>query len=450
MERISIREIAAAIGAEYRGDDAFVDYISTDSRDLQGSCLFVALEGERVDGHDYIPQVLQQGAAFAVAHKPVAGWEDRVLYVKDTFGVLMQIAAMYRRKFPIPAVAVTGSVGKTTTKDFIAQVLSAAYCTLKSEGNNNNEIGLPKTVFKLGPQHEAAVFEMGMDHPGDIAKLTRIIRPDIAVITNIGVSHLEHMGSREAILAGKLEITQGMPDGAPLLLCADNDLLATVRQPRLRVLTYGLEQPADITASDIRMEDGGTAFILHYGQEHLDAVIPALGRHNIYNAMAAFGVGICMGMQPESILQALRGYTPSGMRQRLHKHHGYTVVEDCYNASPDSMQAALETLSAMPCTGRRICVFADMLELGSIAEQAHEQVGRQAAGAADVLYTYGTLVALAAQAATAAGMTQVRHFHDKAQLADCLKELLQEGDILWVKGSRGMRLEEVLEELYRS
>ena len=246
MKQMSAYEIAKALNAEYHGEDVAIDHISTDSRDLSGNCLFVALEGERTDGHRYVAAALRGGARLAAVQKPMEGLtpeeESRLLRVENTFYAPLAIAAAYRKRYSLLTVGVTGSVGKTT-KDFIAAVLSARYKTLKSQGNHNNEFGLPVTVFELDPSYQAGVFEMGMDARGDISRLTAVVKPDIGVITNVGVSHLERLGTRENILAAKLEITEGMADGSPLILCGDNDLLSTVEIPRLRVLRYGIEAP---------------------------------------------------------------------------------------------------------------------------------------------------------------------------------------------------------------
>ena len=334
MEQMSAYEIAKALNAEYHGEDVAIDHISTDSRDLSGNCLFVALEGERTDGHRYVAAALRGGARLAAVQKPVEGLtpeeESRLLRVENTFYAPLAIAAAYRRRYSLLTVGVTGSVGKTTTKDFIAAVLSARYKTLKSQGNHNNEFGLPVTVFELDPSYQAGVFEMGMDARGDISRLTAVVKPDIGVITNVGVSHLERLGTRENILAAKLEITEGMADGSPLILCGDNDLLSTVEIPRLRVLRYGIEAPElDARAEEIVTGEGETRFVIVWKGGRYPARIPAMGRHNAMNALAGFLVGIEAGMTPEEAAEALSGYAISGMRQRVRLWNGIKVVEDC-------------------------------------------------------------------------------------------------------------------------
>jgi len=450
MEAMTLKEIAGAMGCA-TGLQGSVTEICTDSRRVTPGCLFVALKGERSDGHDYVAQALEKGAAAAVAAHPVAGVPaGRLLLVADPLASLLDIAARYRAKFPgLRLVGVTGSVGKTTTKDFIACVLSARYRTHKTQGNQNNELGVPLTVFGLTPQHQTAVVEMGMQGLGEIRSLTLALRPAVGVITNIGVSHIQQLGSRENILKAKLELCEGMDDGAPLLLNGDNDLLSGVRVPRLNCIFYGAENPACAIRAGAVAEDGdSTSFTIAAEGGSWPARIPCLGRHNVLNALAAFGVGRQLGIPAEECVAALRRYEPSGMRQRiLRLAGGVTLVEDCYNASPDSMRAALTTLRQFPCAGRRIAVLADMLELGPIAEESHRRVGGLAAGCADLLLCWGPLGRLYAEGARAAGMADPRWFAEKEELTRALCDLVQPGDVVWGKASRGMKLEEALEPL---
>lgn len=449
MERMTIQEIARAIGSQgtYPGE---VDTISTDSRRLPEGCLFVALEGERFDGHDFIPAALRAGAAAAVAHERRDYGPGAVLYAKNTQRALMDIAKAYRAKFSIRCVGVTGSVGKTTTKEMIADVLASTFRTLKTEGNLNNEIGLPKTLFRLDRTTEAAVVEMGMQGLGEIAALADIAKPDIGVITNIGVSHLEQLGSRENILKAKLELADELPDGAPLLLCGDNDLLSQVRIPRLDVLFFGIDNPAcGLRAKDIREGERETSFTLCEGGGELPVTIPCVGRHNVLNALAAFAVGRALAIPPERCAAALRDYLPSGMRQKVVHWQGVTVVEDCYNASPDSMKAAIGTLAGYPCPGRKIAVLGGMLELGAISERAHTEIGAYAAEKGiDLLLAYGGDACYYQQGASEGGISAAL-FGDKAELLRRLMAEIRPGDVVWVKGSRGMRMEEILEGLYK-
>ena len=456
MEPLSLTSIARTLGLD-PAHEAPVTDVCTDSRKAGPGSLFVALKGENFDGHDFVSRALEQGAVCAVVQHPVDGHipAARLMPVEDTQRALLSIAALYRNQFPaLELVGVTGSVGKTTTKDFIACVLSAKYNTHKTQGNQNNEIGVPATIYALTREHEAAVIEMGMSGFGEIRDLTLALRPSVGVITNIGVSHLERLGTRENILKAKMELCEGMADGAPLLLCGDNDLLSTVAEPRLRVILYGIENPAcAIRGTNFSEEGGSTSFVIECEGRRYPASIPCIGRHNVLNALAAFGAGRELGVTPEECTAALKDYVPSGMRQHIVEHNGFTVVEDCYNASPDSMRAALSTLGdyPRPPEGRRIAVLADMLELGSVSQESHRQAGVLASSCCDYLFCYGQLGALIAEGALAAGMDpgRIGSFDDKAALADTLKAMLHPGDVVWVKASRGMKLEDVLRELYR-
>ena len=451
MTELSILQAANAAGAAYSGANAVIRAISTDSRDIPHGCLFIALEGERFDGHAFIEKALEQGAAYALAMRPGSySADERVLTVSDTGQALLDIAGCYRDTMPAKIVGITGSVGKTTTRDMVACVLFAAMPTLCTKANLNNEIGLPKTLLELTPEHRAAVLEMGMDGPGQIRRMAHCARPDVGIITNIGVSHIEHLGSRENILAAKMELCEGMADGATLILCGDDELLKTVKTSRLRVMRYGIyNKENDVLAADIETDSTYTAFTVLYNGKRLPTRIPALGEHNVLAALAAFCAGTTLGIEPERALEALQEFSPTGMRQKMVDCRGFTVVEDCYNASPDSMRAALRTLGTMPCKGRRIAVLSDMLELGGIAEQSHYKIGRLAAeNAVDCLLCTGELAKQYAEGAKQGGLADVRYYSDKASLAGELCAMLKPGDIVWLKASRGMRLEEVLTRIY--
>ena len=451
METVKLTLLAAAMGCE-TAVEADISHICTDTRKLTPGCLFVALKGETFDGHNFVKAALEQGAAAAVVHQPVEDVDqDKLLEVMDTQDALLDMASVYRDRFPeLNLVAVTGSVDKTTTKDFIACVVSAGFHTHKTEGNQNNEIGVPATIYGLNAQHGAAVVEMGMQGLGEILDLTLALHPTVGVITNIGVSHIERLGSRENILQAKLELCEGLADGAPLFLCGDNDLLATVKDPRLDVIFYGVENPGcAIRGKDIEEDGQNTFFVIEAEGQSWAAQIPCVGRHNVLNALAAFGVGRKLGIPAEKCIQALKNYQPSGMRQHIVQCGGAAIVEDCYNASPDSMQAALATLKTYPCKGKRFAVLADMLELGEIAEESHLQVGKLAAESADVLYCCGNFGKLYAQGAQQAGMTDAVWFEDKPALAAALCANVEQGDVVWAKASRGMKLEEVLQPLQK-
>lgn len=450
MEKLTIREIANALGAACPADGEVLS-LCTDSRQITPGCLFVAIQGENFDGHDFIKAALEQGAACALAHHPGDFPKDRVLMVPDTLKALLDLSAWYRGRMPARVVGITGSVGKTTTKEMIAAVLSARFATIKTQGNMNNEIGAPKTLLTINRDTQAAVIEMGMCGFGEIRDLARAARPEIGVITNIGVSHMEQLGSRENILRAKLELAECLPDGAPLFLCGDNDLLSGVKNSRLSIIFYGIDNQNCHICGKIRSSTPlSTEFTIRWQGKTWEASIPGAGRHLVLNALAAFGVGVTMGVEPEEAIAALKAYEPAGMRQKVVEHGGVTVIEDCYNASPDSMAAALDTLSCFPAEGRRIFVASDMLELGAISRRCHRQAGERAAGAGiDLLLAWGEMAEEIVLGARDKGMENARFFREKGELADALAKTVRPGDLVWFKGSRSMKLEEVVQELYR-
>lgn len=451
MDKVSISEIAKCIGAEFKGDD-MVDTFCTDSREVTEGCVFVAIEGERVDGHKYILQALNAGAAYAIAHKSGVYPSHRVLYVKNTRQVLLDIAKMYRNRFEgLKVVGVTGSVGKTTTKEFIWAVMSSQYKTLKSEGNKNTEIGLPQTVFGLDETYEAAVLEMGMCALGEIAELSVAAQPDIGVITNIGVSHLEKLGTRENILRAKLEILKGMKQNSPLIICGDCDLLKNYRNNNFQIIKYGLGEHNQIRATNITEYSSYTDFQIVYNSSVYNARIKTIGNHNVLNALAAFAVGIKLDIAPEQCVKAFENFETSGMRQKIVEHLGFTVVEDCYNANPDSMRAAMETLAKLDKRGKSIAVLGDMLELGSISAKSHTEIGKLVAQLGiDRLFVYGMEATQYIGGARIGGMSTAncKWFSDKDELAKYVRRTLSMGDIVWVKASRGMAFEEILNVIY--
>lgn len=451
MEAIKTSQLAKALNIPCLCEGSITN-ICTDSREVGLGSLFIAIRGERLDGHDYIPQALEQGAACVLAHKEGPWPQERVLRVADTLQGFLSIAAWYRSQFPdLRVVGVTGSVGKTTTKDMLATVLEAGFATVKTQGNQNNEIGMPKTLFSIDAHTQVAVVEMGMCGFGEIRALAQAAQPQAGVITNIGVSHMELLGSRGNILKAKLELAECLPDGAPLLLCGDNDLLAKVTLPRLQVLHYGLHNPyCGIRGEIIKSTPLHTEFIIRWEDQAIVATIPGCGEHLVQNALAAFSLGYLWGIPAQKAVEALQNYQPSGMRQKIVETGGVTVVEDCYNASPDSMAAAIRTLGTFPCQGRRVLVVADMLELGEISPQSHYEVGRQAAKAGvDILLAWGENAQEYIEGAKAAGLENAHFFPQKASLTMAVIETLRPGDLVWFKASRGMKLEEVMKQLYQ-
>ena len=424
--------------------------VVTDSRRVVPGCVFVCFPGEHVDGHAYAAAAYKAGAAYIVANRPVDGVPaERTVVVPSSHHAMVRMAANYRMLFSPRMIGVTGSVGKTTTKEFCYAVLSAFGNTLKTEGNQNNEIGLPNTLFRLEDATEYAVVEMGMSALGEIDRLARAARPSAGIITRIGVSHLENLGSRENILKAKLELCHGLPDGAPLILNADDDLLPAAKLPgRLHPVWFGIDSDADVRAADIAPAEGGTRFTLRdreYGE--YPVFIPTVGRHTVSDALAAYTAATRLGLDPARAAAALANYQTTGMRQRIVQKDGVTIVEDCYNASPDSMKAALEVLRELPAQ-RHIALLGDMLELGGVSEQAHRQVGEWAAEAGvDLLIAYGPQSKAMARAAAAKGVTTL-HCITADDVVGYVRQNVHAGDALLAKASHAMRLEDILARIY--
>lgn len=454
MQPTPIKLLASALGYTMAGEE-LITHVSTDSRDITPGCVFVCVKGARFDGHDFAPEAVRQGASYVVASERVPLTQDKVFYVDNTLDALIKLAGAYRSQFSPITVGVTGSVGKTTTKEFIAAVASRRYKTLKNEGNQNTEIGVPNTIWKLDQSHECAVIEMGQDKMDDILKLTMAVRPDIAVVTSVGTAHIEFLGSRENILRGKLQIADSMGPHAPLILCADNDLLGGITNGYnehlrdKRIVRFGIEaERCDVRAVNIREGERETRFTVRYPGGEVEATIPTIGRHTVLDALAAFAVGLEMKIGPKEIALGLYDYAPAGMRQHIVPCEAITLVEDCYNANPDSMKAALSTFGSMKVRGRRVAVLGDMLELGETAKDAHYEVGRFAAAQGlDLLFCYGRWCLELCRGAKGAGMGEAYYFPTQEEMYQSLRQSLQEGDTVWLKASLGMKLGESVSRL---
>lgn len=444
--RLSLKEISSFCSVQ-TSLEGCVSRISTDSRDVDNETLFVALKGERFDGNDFVEGVLEKGVAAVVCSR-YSGCDNRVIIVEDTGRALLDIAKGYRKKFNIPFVALTGSVGKTTSKGMIYAVVSKKFKTLKTDGNLNNEVGVPKTLFRLEDFYEAAVIEMGMNHFGEISTLSKTVLPDIGVITNVGTAHIENLGSREGILKAKCEILDGMKKGSPLIINGDNDMLSTVKKDDYKIMRFGLEKSNDIYAEDIVPDSNGTKFTVVFGDERAKVFVPAVGIHNVYNALCAMCVGVTLGCTLAQSAEGVADFQPEGMRQKTTEVKGMTFIEDCYNANPDSMKAALETLATLKKT-RTVAVLGDMLELGAYSTAAHREVGEKAAKTGcDCVLTYGVQAKNIALAASEKGVS-AKAFEDKEKLTQHLAFFLKEGDTVLFKGSRGMKMEEIFNSLYK-
>lgn len=447
METLRVSEIAKVCGGEFNIDTEITS-VAIDTRKIEKGCLFICIKGERFDAHRFIDEAFEKGAAAVMISEDVK-IDKPYIKVDDTAKQMLSLAGYYRSKFDIPIVALTGSVGKTTTKEFTHLVVNSKYKAIKTLGNLNNEIGLPQMLFMLDSSTEAAVIEMGMNHFGEIHRLSTATQPTMGIITNIGVSHIENLGSREGILEAKLEILDGLKKGAPLLLNGDNDLLSTVKNDDYKIYFYAVDNDADFKAVDIKENPNSTSFTVQYFGKERSITIPAIGKHNVYNALAAFAVGILLDIDAETAADALKTYEPSGMRQKVVEINGITSIEDCYNASPDSMKAGITTLAGIQAC-KKIAVLSDMLELGEYSEQAHYDVGTMVAeNKIDYLLCVGNDAKYIVDGARDNGLLNAYLFDSKQSLTDKLFEIAEKGDAVLFKASRGMKLEEVISEIYK-
>ena len=450
MKELTLKQIADWCGGKVsaRFEHLRVSRMQSDSRKVRSGDLFVALKGAKVDGHDFAETAINHGAVAALVSRPISEKLPSI-EVEDTLRAYGDIAAGYRKLTGVKVVGITGSVGKTTTKEMTASVLEAVYHTAKTEGNHNNNLGLPMTIMDMPENTEVAVLEMGMNHSGEMEYLSDIARPDLAIITNIGTMHIEHLGTREGILQAKLEIMRGMPDDGAGVFNGDEPLLWNIRAiGKHKKYYYGIENHAcDVTATDIVELDDGVRFVVHGFGQQFELFVPMLGRHAVYNALAATTVGLLLGVKPEQIQARFSSFHNTGMRQKIYVKNGVTIIEDCYNAGPESTEAALDVLAGIKTDGRRIAVLGDMLELGNRSAAEHYRIGRLAVGKADLLLTYGEHSVRTLTGAITGGMNpkNTDHFDTHEDMAHMLKMRVSEGDVVLFKGSRGMRMEKVLQ-----
>lgn len=450
MKELTLKQIADWCGGKVsaRFEHLRVSRMQSDSRKVRSGDLFVALKGAKVDGHDFAETAINHGAVAALVSRPISEKLPSI-EVEDTLRAYGKIAAGYRKLTGVKVVGITGSVGKTTTKEMTASVLEAVYHTAKTEGNHNNNLGLPMTIMDMPENTEVAVLEMGMNHSGEMEYLSDIARPDLAIITNIGTMHIEHLGTREGILQAKLEIMRGMPDDGAGVFNGDEPLLWNIRAiGKHKKYYYGIENHAcDVTATDIVELDDGVRFVVHGFGQQFELFVPMLGRHAVYNALAATTVGLLLGVKPEQIQARFSSFHNTGMRQKIYVKNGVTIIEDCYNAGPESTEAALDVLAGIKTDGRRIAVLGDMLELGNRSAAEHYRIGRLAVGKADLLLTYGEHSVRTLTGAITGGMNpkNTDHFDTHEDMAHMLKMRVSEGDVVLFKGSRGMRMEKVLQ-----
>ncbi len=424
-------------------EDELISNVSTDSRTLDETTLFVPVKGERFDGHDFVDK-----ATIYITQKealPIDG--KHIIKVYDTVEAFGKIAAYYKKLYNIPTVSVVGSVGKTTTRDFIAGVLSQKYNTLKTDKNFNNNIGVPIMIFRMEAHHEAAVLELGMSASGEIRYLADIVCPDTVVMTNIGMSHIEHLGSQENIFKAKMEAVEKLSSNKTVVANADDRFLATVdNYGNYKVLFYGIESSkAHITAKNINdLGLDGVEFTLCYENEEYQVRLTVPGVHNVYNALAAFGAGVVHGVSPEAAVRGLENPHLTSMRMEITEKFGIKIINDCYNAAPSSVKAALAVLSTQK-NSRRVAVLGDILEMGGFAKNAHIDLGAIAAEKADVLVCVGSNGAYIAEGAE--GMKHIFTFKTTEDAQDAIKSIVMPGDTVLLKASRGMHFEKLFNKI---
>lgn len=452
MQPMTVTEIAAVVSGVWWNpceQVPAISVVSTDSRNITPGCLFLPWVGEQFDGHNFIDAALDAGAAGCLCAKLPQDIRPDKFYIKvaDTRLALRDMASAYRDKFDIPFVQITGSVGKTTTKEMIAAVLGAKLNVLKTPENFNNDIGTPLTLFGLSPEHQAAVIETGMNHFGEIEYLGAMVRPDIAVISNIGDAHIEYLGSRGGILKAKCEIFEHLKDDGIAILNGDDALLDTVTLPQ-RIIRCGQSEHCQVRISDI-LDHGVNGITCTVTSEkdvyHLN--IPAPGEHMAYAASIAVAVGEALGLSKEEIIRGVAAYAPIGSRMHiLRLSNGRVLLDDCYNANPQSVSAALEVLARTECE-RRVAVLGDMGELGDLTEQAHFNAGALAAMLGiDFVVAIGSKAVKIADGA-AMGGAEVLHFATREEAMPTLREQLQPHTTMLIKASHAMHFEEIVKEL---
>lgn len=453
MISVSISEVIKAVDGVlcYGSGEGIITSATTDSRNAEEGSLFIAICGENVDGHSYVEKAFSQGAACAIVEKDIDGdFENSVIRVENSISAMGKLARFIMNKISVPTVAITGSVGKTTTRDMTYAVMSQKFNTLKNENNFNNEIGVPLTVFNANEKTEAAVIEMGMDNFGEIDRLSKIAPPDVAIITNIGMSHIERLGSQENIYRAKSEMFNNLkPDGVIILNGDDKILMSHKDELSGKIITVGIENKnADFTASNIKSTENSVSFIAKCKEKEFSVTLPLPGEHNVLNALLAIAAGACYGIPCEKIREALSEFSMTKMRMDIIECNVITVINDCYNAAPDSVRAALSVLSKYK--NRKVAILGDIAALGEFSFSAHKNLGRDVVkNEIDLLFTIGENARFIAEGAFENGLDS-ENIISAENIDDILPELLKRiksNDVCLVKASRVMGLERVTEFL---
>ena len=455
MEALSVKDLLQATNGNLISGNELdeINNIAIDSRKAKLGDVFIAIIGENLDGHKFMQSALDNGCKTFIKNRSNSikfeSSDINLIEVDDTTIALGDIAKYYKEKFVIPYIGVTGSVGKTTTKDMIYAAISNNFDTLKNEGNFNNHIGVPLTLFNLNKKHECAIIEMGMSNFNEIEYLANIVNPKIGVISNIGLSHIENLGSQDGILKAKLEITTNFDENNILIVNGDDEYLSKVCKEdcNYNLKTFGFNSNNDVYCTEYIMSEDSINFKCIINGKEEAIFIPTVGKHNIYNAMAAILVGLTLGMKLEDIKLGLRGFTASKMRLDIFKKDDLTIINDAYNASPDSMKAALDILGRYE--KRRVAILGDMFEMGEHSEYGHRLVGESSINNVDVLITVGDMSKFISDEAKKLGLdnNNIHHFENKELAIESLNNLINKDDVVLVKASRGMKLEQIVEYL---
>ncbi len=457
MKNMTLKNIATACNGQLHctseQENITIKGAVLDSRLVEEGYLFFATKGERVDGHSFILQVAEKKAACVICEKAPENVEIPYILVEDSFAALKQVAAYYRENLTIPVIGITGSVGKTSTKEMIAAVLGVRYNVLKTEGNFNNEVGLPLTILRIRDEHKVAVVEMGINHFGEMHRLSEIAKPDICVITNIGQCHLEFLGSREGILKAKSEIFDFMNPEGYVCINGDDDMLCTIKEVHgHKPVTYGMTMKNDVYVTDVKSNGIlGSEASIYLNDETFDVEVPLPGEHMVMNALAATCVGDLLGLKPEEIAKGIAAVKAVGGRSNIIALEDKTILDDCYNANPVSMKAAIDLLNLA--NTRKVAILGDMFELGEGQEEMHSEIGRYAVEQGiEVLVCVGELSRNMFNAATLTRTAmkkdiQIYYMQDTQEVIDKIDIILEKGDSILVKASHGMGFAEVVEAL---
>lgn len=454
MKKLKLSVIAKACGGIFMGNttekELTVDHITTDSRQVKKGCLFIPLKGETFDGHDFIEKSYHNGAVCCLSETALDGVQRPYIKVDSCYQAIKDIAEYYRGLFTIPVIGITGSVGKTSTKEMIAAVLGTKYKVLKTQGNFNNELGVPLTLFGLEEDHEVAVVEMGISDFAEMTRLSKMVRPDICVITNIGDCHLENLVDRNGVLKAKTEMFTYRNKKGAIYLNGDDTYLRTITDAEgSKPCFYGLKENNDYWAKDIENKGiEGISCCLCFDHKQIQVTIPAIGTYMVSNALAAAAIGRQLGLSDEEIAKGIGSYKTVGSRDGVIDTGFITIIDDCYNANPNSVKSAIDTLCNF--TGRKVCILGDMKELGENAKELHKAVGRYVAHKQiDVLIAIGEEAKEMAEGAKEKGSTQVHYFLDVSTALSSLHPLIAKGDVVLVKASRAMKFEQIVVELQK-